>query len=310
MANIPFASFLLKKGTSMRHVLSSLLIGMLLVTAILGEASSRVFTGTYTVTTEGSVETLQLRQENDGQVKGSITTHGYTVPLSGRVTGDRIDGTFTLPGESTEHVQFRIRWQGSKLVLKTTGTGEEAEDGSQSMVFTRQRATTDRPAAAPHHRTEPHPATPGDRAAVRVNGVRLEAAMRREFECRYHVRILPGDYWYDRVSGAWGRQGGPALGCIAAGLKLGGPLRRDASGGNTGVFVNGRELHRMDVAALQQVVQVSRGRFWVDSQGNFGYEGGVRLGNLVALAQARRAPRQGILSTYDRVGAVVIGPGS
>jgi hypothetical protein len=42
------------------------------------------------------------------------------------------------------------------------------------------------------------------------------------------------------------------------------------------VFINGRQLHMMDVAALMQITQVYQGRWWVDAQGNFGAEGGPR----------------------------------
>jgi hypothetical protein len=68
-------------------------------------------------------------------------------------------------------------------------------------------------------------------------------------------------------------------------MQLGGPLRADASRGNTGVVINGRELHMLDVVALQRLVPVVPGRYWVDVHGNFGFEGGPMLGNLMALAQ-------------------------
>jgi len=47
------------------------------------------------------------------------------------------------------------------------------------------------------------------------------------------------------------------------------------------------------VLALQQFVAVQPGRCWVDSQGNFGYERGPMLGNLVLLAQAASRARGG-----------------
>lgn len=103
----------------------------------------------------------------------------------------------------------------------------------------------------------------------------------------FGIQVQPGRYWYDRVSGAWGVERGPTAGFIAAGLHLGGPLRADASGGGTGVFINGRELHPLDVAALSQFVQVMRGRWWVNAQGYFGPEGGPAWGNLWLLARQR-----------------------
>lgn len=123
---------------------------------------------------------------------------------------------------------------------------------------------------------------------VVINGMRLTEARVEELERGYGVRIQDGRYWYDRMCGAWGMEGGPALGVIAANLDLGGPLRPDASGGGTGVFINGRQLHMQDVAGLQQITPVQPGRYWLDAQGNFGYEGvPVAVGNLLALVRSR-----------------------
>ena len=116
-----------------------------------------------------------------------------------------------------------------------------------------------------------------------------------------HGTVQPGTYWYDKVSGAWGYQGGPLAGLGPAGLDVGGPLAADALNGNTGVFINGRELAAIDVLRLQQWIgtPVMQGRFWVDANGYFGYEGGPVVGNLVLLAQQNgtRYGRQGNTTT-------------
>jgi hypothetical protein len=127
---------------------------------------------------------------------------------------------------------------------------------------------------------------------VVVNGVRLRDEQVAELERMEGAERAPlhdGTYWYDPISGAWGAQGGPTLGFRRAALKVGGPLRANASNGHTGVFVNGRELHRLDVLALQRLGQMSLGRYWLDALGNFGREGGRMLGNLVRLAAQREA---------------------
>jgi hypothetical protein len=77
---------------------------------------------------------------------------------------------------------------------------------------------------------------------VIVNAVPLSADTLRALQRMYPVPIQPGRYWYDRVSGAYGFEGGPIAGQMRAGLKLGGPLRADASRGTSGVFINGRQL--------------------------------------------------------------------
>jgi hypothetical protein len=120
-------------------------------------------------------------------------------------------------------------------------------------------------------------------ADVVVNSVPLEESARKSLENKYGVSIKPGRYWYDNVSGVWGREGGPGAGQIHAGLQLGGPLRRNASKGHTGVIVNGRELHALDVAALQRCLVVVPGSYWVLANGVGGVEGGPPQFNLAAL---------------------------
>ena len=131
--------------------------------------------------------------------------------------------------------------------------------------------------------------------AVKFNGRSLTAPQLRTLEQleRSLGKLEDGAYWYDARTGAAGRWGGPTLTFLPAGLDLGGPLPAEASGGGSGqltaVFINGRELHPVDVAMMQQLVgQVWPGRWWVDGQGNFGLEGGPPMGNLVALARSRR----------------------
>lgn len=153
----------------------------------------------------------------------------------------------------------------------------------------------------------PGAAGPAGRNVV-INQVRLPDEQVRRLEQQFQVRIVDGAYWYDRASGAWGVQGGPTAGFIPARLDVGGPLRADASGGGTGVFVNGRELHPLDVAALQQIMVVQRGRFWVDERGNGGNEGNpTPVFNLVMLANQARARSGG--SYHHRSGITGIGSG-
>ena len=107
-------------------------------------------------------------------------------------------------------------------------------------------------------------------------------------------RLDDGAYWYDPRTGASGRWGGPTLAFLPPGLTLGGPVPANASGGGqgmlTGVFINGRELHPLDVVGLQQLIgQVWPGRWWVDAQGNYGLENGPALGNLALLARAHQS---------------------
>jgi hypothetical protein len=129
---------------------------------------------------------------------------------------------------------------------------------------------------------------------VTVNRTPLTAEQVAAIERQYRVRILDGHYWYDARVGVWGFWGGPAVGWAIPGLGLGGPLLREASGGGTGVFVNGRELHPTDVAALRAFMSVLPGRYWLDASGWGGLEGWPPAFNLWALAaQAGAAGRRG-----------------
>jgi len=142
---------------------------------------------------------------------------------------------------------------------------------------------------------------------VTVNRVRLTDSQVKAFEQRWQVTVHDGRYWYDRVSGAWGMDGGPTAGWIMPGLELGGPLPADASGGATGVFINGRELHPLDVAALMRLGPVYQGRWWVDAQGTFGPEGGPPMGNLWLLAQQRGMRPGQAWSHYSKDGNSFVG---
>ena len=149
------------------------------------------------------------------------------------------------------------------------------------------------------------PMTAAQERMVVVNRVRLSADRIAQLERGYRVRLMDGRYWYDVRSGAWGLWGGPAAGVVLAGLDLGGPLPADASGGGsgrvTGVFINGRELHPLDVLALRQISPaVLPGRYWVDAQGTGGYDGGPAFFNLVAMAQQARAAGRGDRSWIHR----------
>jgi hypothetical protein len=143
---------------------------------------------------------------------------------------------------------------------------------------------------------------------VTVNRKKLGAAEIEKLERGFQVRILDGAYWYDAASGAWGIEKGPTMGFLPARLALGGPLPADASGGGTGVFVNGRELHPLDVAALQRITIVQPGRYWVDERGNCGYEGNpTPILNLVQLSNAANARSGG--SYHSRSDITGIGSG-
>ncbi|KAJ9706140.1 hypothetical protein PVL29_001615 [Vitis rotundifolia] len=63
--------------------------------------------------------------------------------------------------------------------------------------------------------------------------------------------VQPGEYWYDFRAGFWGVMGQPCLGIIPPFIEeFNCSMPEDCSSGNTGVFVNGRELHQKDLDLL------------------------------------------------------------
>src|SRR5687767_9143851 len=85
-------------------------------------------------------------------------------------------------------------------------------------------------------------ASAGDKTGIIVNGAVLPPETVQQLQQVYPVNVPPGRYWYDAVSGVWGREGEPVAGQMMPGLRLGGTLAADASRGTSDVFINGRQL--------------------------------------------------------------------
>jgi hypothetical protein len=97
-----------------------------------------------------------------------------------------------------------------------------------------------------------------------------------------------GSYWYDAKSGLWGLEGADALAFARAGLALGGALREDASRGETGVLLNGRNLGDGELFGLETLLAtfLPPDRYALDAETNFGFEGEPPAINLFELALA------------------------
>ena len=91
---------------------------------------------------------------------------------------------------------------------------------------------------------------------------------------RLYGAAPPGYYWYDARSGLYGKVGFEAAGYINPGLDFG-ALAPNASNGNSGIFINGREINMTEAMFFQRIVGgIYQGRWWLDGEtGNVGMEG-------------------------------------
>lgn len=89
-----------------------------------------------------------------------------------------------------------------------------------------------------------------EKCIVTVNGQPLSDRVVKKAE-KIAGPIQPGNYWYDSRAGFWGVIGGPCLGIIPPFIEeFNHPIPDKCAGGNTGVIVNGRELHQKDLDLL------------------------------------------------------------
>lgn len=146
------------------------------------------------------------------------------------------------------------------------------------------------PTQTPASAAAASPAQPAP--VVFVNQVAATQQQLDELKQTYGAVPPAGRYWYDPRSGLYGVWGHEAAGYIKPGHNFA-PLPANASNGNTGVFINGREINLTEAAFFQRIFgAVYQGRWWLDgATGNVGQEGNpMPLANIVvALQQAQRS---------------------
>ncbi len=169
-------------------------------------------------------------------------------------------------------------------------------------------ASTAKPASTAERTSTRERASGTQDPRIVVNGQVLTAETVRQLQQIYPVAIAPGRYWYDAISGAWGREGQPIAGQMMAGLSLGGPLMANASRGTSGVFINGRQITAGEKAYIEGMCQtpVAPARYWILSSGLGGFEGGPAYFNLAqcpGVAQQSSGPRSMSRTFCDANGA-------
>jgi hypothetical protein len=124
---------------------------------------------------------------------------------------------------------------------------------------------------------------------VFVNQKELTPQQMTELRQTYGSAPPAGRYWYDPRSGIYGVWGYQAAGQLRPGHSFG-PLLPDSSRGNTGVFINGRQVDQ-DEAKFSSAILGSfvPGNWWMDSNADFGQVGSpIPVGNMrVAIQQAQ-----------------------
>lgn len=109
---------------------------------------------------------------------------------------------------------------------------------------------------------------------VIINGHQLSHSQLEDLQLIYGIEPQTGAYWYDQVSGMYGLIGEGISGFMYSEHQFG-EMYANCSDGNTGVFLNGRELPHEEWLVWSQVLgaYIQPGAYWFDRFGNIGLEG-------------------------------------
>jgi hypothetical protein len=221
----------------------------------------------------GSIEMI-LETGPEQTVTGTLIDGTRSFEVEGRIRNKWLTGTVHGGGASYSFQAIRM---GDRLsfTLSETAPGSAGQGGNtQTLTFERSSMPQGSMAGASTDR-------------VVINNKVLTEAQLSAFQNQYGARPLPGHYWYDNTSGLYGVVGYPAYGFMRPGHDFG-PLQVDASNGHSGVFINGRQLPQLEWAIWSYMLGywIQPGRYWLDENGNAGYEGQpAPLVNLYAVAR-------------------------
>ena len=256
---------------------------LLLVLLSVESAVADPYTGSFSGWLDGEEYQLSISRNESGQYQGELEVAGVVLSLNARRFGDRIAGQI---GAADGSFGFVANLQGNLLIF-------EDEEG----VSIKFRRDTDSGNITGSDQTGSNVQV--NQRRVYINRVQLDMVSLQELEAQNDLPIADGRYWYDADTGAWGVEGGPTAGLIYPDLPLPTPMPADISGGGTGIFINGREIHPLDQQALYQLFGVTyRGDFWMDSQGNLGYIGGPAIANILQASQAAQSGEGGSSVTH------------
>jgi len=277
-------------GSSLLMLISSIVL--FIAATVFVDAASDPFVGEFIGYADEEKYYLKINKTPDGHYQGEMIVEGEIITLSAKKRGEKIVGEMNEHGELYQFTAT-VRQDGSLNFID--------EDGESVIFRPRHTAQSGDKSKAKHASAAETKSTKssGAKSDVYINRVRLDADKLKALETIYQTRIESGRYWYDKMCGAWGVEGGPTAGFIMAGLDLPGPMPVDISGGRTGIFINGREIHLLDQRGLQQLFGITyQGQYWLDAQGNLGVIGGPAIVNIVAAIQASQRQQAGKSTTH------------
>lgn len=266
--------------------MNSLAIFLLIAVGMMSAAGfSQDLSGQYFMQTESGGITLSLQSAGENRYTGKLSGSGNEFSLRGTLQNGVLSGSV---GDELDGIIFQAKLDGTQLTLTMAEIDENSQvmlDATQTLIFTRQQ-----PGQNPTAQEGAN-----ENAKVIINNKALTAEQLAEIEKTYGIKPKPGNYWYDSKSGLYGVTGYPAYGFMYPGHQFG-ELAREASNGNTGVFVNERELPQLEWAVWSYILGywIQPGSYWLDDKGNAGYKGSsIPVVNLYVAAQQNAYRGQG-----------------
>jgi hypothetical protein len=229
------------------------------------------YSGTYTYNPAvGQAMTLVLKLNENETYTGTISDNYYTYKVTGQIQDGLMSGYY---GEGANAVNFTANLKDLLLTLTIAARDYLGNVNPLVINFIKSGESVKDNIT----KTED----------VIINNTALSREQIQEIKNRYGIEPKAGNYWYDSNSGLYGVTGYPSYGFMYPGHNFG-TLSRNASGGNTGVIINGRELPQLEWAVWSYILgyYIQPGNYWFDSQGNAGNMGSnVPVVNLFVAAR-------------------------
>ncbi len=257
----------------MKRVSSFILLIILLFTA---STIAKDFSGRYMVQSDGGIIYLTLNHNGKGHYSGTLNGNNAMFHLSGSLNNKVLSGTI---GDELDGIHFQATLNEEEIRL----TMFEVDHNNRPLPETTQQLSFRKTGDIA---TDPN-ANQDKAIRISINYQRLSASQVNDLRKTYGIEPKPGDYWYDSNSGLYGVVGYPAYGFMYPGHDFG-TLNRGASAGNTNVLVNGRELPQQEWAVWSYMIGywIQPGSYWLDKNGNAGYQGNpLPVINLYAAAK-------------------------